>query len=162
MSTAAQLIALLRERGLTIGVAESLTGGAVASALVSVPGASETLLGGIVAYATPVKHSLLGVNRKLLAEHGAVHPDVAAQMAQGVRLAVAVDARPADVGIATTGIAGPDAADGQPVGTVFIAVAVGDGIRTLGFAFGGDRAAIRAQATEAALTATLEALQAGE
>ncbi|MGW9626899.1 CinA family protein [Microbacterium sp. NPDC055521] len=159
MTDAALLVAALRERGWTLGVAESLTGGAVAAEIVSVPGASAALLGGIVAYATPVKHTLLGVDAALLAEHGAVHPDVAAQMAEGVRRAVAVDDRPADVGIATTGIAGPDSPDGQPVGTVHIGVATATGIRSIPNLFAGTRAEIRAQATAAAVSAALAAVR---
>lgn len=158
MTTAERLVALLRERGLTIGVAESLTGGDVVSALVSPPGTSEVLRGGIVAYATPLKHSLLGVDAALLAEHGAVHPEVARQMADGVRRAVMVEGRAADVGLATTGVAGPDPQDGQPVGKVFVGVAVPSGIRVQEFSFSGDRVTIRAQATEAVLAAALAAV----
>lgn len=159
MTDAELLVAALRERGWTLGVAESLTGGAVASEIVSVPGASATLLGGVVAYATPVKHTLLDVDAGLLAEHGAVHPDVAAQMAEGVRRAVAVDARPADVGIATTGIAGPDSPDGQPVGTVHIGVVTPTGASSIPHLFTGTRAEIRAQATAAAIAAALDAVR---
>ncbi len=159
MTQAELLVAALRQRGWTLGVAESLTGGAVCSQVVSVPGASATLLGGVVAYATPVKHTLLGVDAALLAEHGAVHPDVAAQMAQGVRRAVAVDGRPADVGIGTTGIAGPDSPDGQPVGTVHIGIASPDGIRSIPYRFEGTRAEIRERATIAALAEALAAVR---
>ena len=120
MSVAAELVARLVERGWTLGVAESLTGGDVASKIVAIPGASATLRGAIVAYATPLKHSLLGVDSALLDEHGPVHPEVARQMADGVRRAVLIAGRAADVGIATTGIAGPDSPDGQRVGTVHI------------------------------------------
>lgn len=158
MSIARAVITALRERGLTIGVAESLTGGDLVSSLVSVPGASNALLGGVVAYATPLKHSLLGVDAALLAEHGAVHPEVARQMAEGVRSAVAVDEKPADVGVSTTGVAGPDPQDGQPVGRVHIAVATDAGCRIRSFLFEGDRSEIRTQATDAALSAILEAL----
>ena len=83
MSEAALLVAALRERGWTLGVAESLTGGAVAAEIVSVPGASAALWGAVVAYATPVKHTLLGVDAGLLAAHAPGHPDVAVQRAQG-------------------------------------------------------------------------------
>ncbi|WP_313480753.1 CinA family protein [Microbacterium sp.] len=159
MTQAELLVAALRQRGWTLGVAESLTGGAVCSQVVSVPGASATLLGGVVAYATPVKHTLLGVDAALLAEHGAVHPDVAAQMAQGVRRAVAVDGRPADVGIGTTGIAGPDSPDGQPVGTVHIGIASPDGVRSIPYRFEGTRAEIRERATIAALAEALAAVR---
>ncbi|MFD5214612.1 CinA family protein [Microbacterium sp. NPDC058345] len=156
MSDAATLLAALRRRGWTVGIAESLTGGAVAAELVSVPGASATLLGGIVAYATPVKRTLLGVDADLLATHGPVHADVAVQMADGVRAAVAVDGRSADVGISTTGIAGPDSPDGQPVGTVHVGVVTPAGRRSRSFLFAGDRTAVRSQAVDAAIVAALE------
>lgn len=158
MSDTARLVAALTARGWTIGVAESLTGGALSAEIVTVPGASATLLGGVVAYATPVKASLLGVDAALLAEHGPVHPEVAIQMATGVREAVQVDGRRADVGIATTGIAGPDSPDGQPVGTVHIGVATPDGARAYGFRFDGDRATVRAASVQAAVAAVLTAL----
>nr|WP_201469555.1 CinA family protein [Microbacterium hydrocarbonoxydans] len=152
MTIASASLAALAERGWTLGVAESLTGGSVASALVAVPGASAVLLGAVVAYATPVKHSLLGVDEVLLRTRGPVQPDVALQMADGVRAAVRVDERPADVGIATTGIAGPDSPDGQPVGTVHIAVVTPTSTQCRSFVFAGGRDEIRAQATDAVLT----------
>jgi nicotinamide-nucleotide amidase len=148
-TSAAGVLAVLRRRQWTLGVAESLTGGAVCAEFVSVPGASDVLRGGLVAYATPVKHSVLGVDAALLAARGAVHPEVALQMARGVRAVVAVDGRAADVGIATTGIAGPESPDGQPVGTVFVAVATPQAERVVRFAFDGDRSAIRAQTVAA-------------
>lgn len=159
MTPVAQLVAELTARGWTLGVAESLTGGAVAAEIVSVPGASATLLGGVVAYATPVKASLLAVDAALLDAHGPVHAEVAAQMALGVRDAVQTGGRPADVGISTTGIAGPDSPDGQPVGTVHIGVATPAGARTQEFRFDGDRAAVRAQAVEAAIDCALAAVR---
>ncbi|KNY07257.1 CinA family protein [Microbacterium sp. GCS4] len=152
MTPAAEAVAVLVGRGWTLGVAESLTGGAVAAEVVSVPGASAALWGGVIAYATPVKHSVLGVDEDLLAKHGPVHPEVALQMAEGVRRAVAVG-RPSDVGIATTGIAGPDSPDGQPVGTVHVAVVTPDGSLSESFRFSGDRADIRAQSVDAVLDA---------
>lgn len=141
----------LRARGWSLGVAESLTGGAVCAALVDVPGASAVLQGGVVAYATPVKHTLLGVDAQLLAEHGPVHPDVARQMADGVRRAVAVDGRAADVGVSTTGIAGPESPDSQPVGTVHIGIATPLDVTSRAFLFDGDRAAVRSQTVVALL-----------
>lgn len=159
MSDAARLLEALRERGWTLGIAESLTGGALSAEIVSVPGASSTMLGGVVAYATPVKATLLGVDGQLLSEHGPVHAEVAAQMATGVRTAVQVDGRPADVGISTTGIAGPDSPDGQPVGTVHIGVAVPHGVRTQVFRFDGDRATVRTRAVESAIASALAAVR---
>lgn len=152
MTLADEVVAALVARGWTLGVAESLTGGAVAAEIVAVPGASAVLWGAVVAYATPVKHSVLGVDSGLLARHGPVHPDVALQMADGVRRTVAVG-RPSEVGIATTGIAGPDSPDGQPVGTVHVAVVTPLGAVSESFRFAGDRAGVRAQSASAVLGA---------
>jgi nicotinamide-nucleotide amidase len=118
--TAAEIIGLLTERGQHIAVAESLTGGLLAAALTGIPGASAAFRGAVVAYATELKATILGVPASLLRRHGAVHPDVAAEMAAGVCRQLG-----ATVGAATTGVAGPDPADGQPVGTVYIAVSIG-------------------------------------
>ncbi|SJN32671.1 C-terminal domain of CinA type S [Microbacterium esteraromaticum] len=158
MSEAAALITELRVRGWTLGVAESLTGGGVAAEIVTVPGASAVFSGAVVAYATPVKHTLLGVDADLLAEHGPVCAEVAVQMADGVRRAVAVGGRAADVGISTTGIAGPDSPDGQPVGTVHIGLATPLRSSTRSFVFAGDRGAVRVQARDAAIALALEAI----
>lgn len=152
---AAAALAHLQQRGLTLGIAESLTGGMLASELIAVPGASATVLGGIVAYATPLKRSLLGVDAALLAERGPVDPEVARQMADGVRRAVAVEGLAADVGISTTGIAGPDSPDGQPVGTVYIGVSTPDGTTALTLRLEGDRQAIRRASVRHALDALL-------
>jgi nicotinamide-nucleotide amidase len=111
--------------------------------LVGVPGASRVVSGGVVAYNTALKHSLLGVDAALLAERGAVDPDVAAAMADGVRRACAIDGVPASVGLSTTGVAGPDPQDGKPVGTVFVAVSSDAGTRVLGLTLGGSRNALR-------------------
>jgi nicotinamide-nucleotide amidase len=137
------LIALFAERGLTVAVAESLTGGLLVAELIGTPGASAVVTGGVVAYNTAIKHSLLGVDADLLREHGAVHPEVARQMATGVRAAMAVDGRPADIGISTTGVAGPAPQDGQPVGTVFVGVAMGVEVRSYPLSLSGDREHIR-------------------
>jgi len=158
MSAAAAVLSALQRRSWTLGVAESLTGGALCAELVSVPGASTSLLGGVVAYATPVKATVLGVDAELLAAHGPVHAQVAEQMADGVRRVVSVDGRAADVGVSTTGIAGPDSPDGQPVGTVHIGVATPDSSRSQVFRFRGDRDAIRAQTVAAALDLLRETL----
>ncbi len=126
---AATLIAELTRRGLRIAVAESLTGGLVLAELTSIPGASLAVNGGVVAYDTAVKRTLLGVSAELLAREGAVHPEVARQMATGAMRVLAVAGRPADVGVSTTGVAGPDPQDGKAPGIVFVAVAVGRGRR---------------------------------
>jgi competence/damage-inducible protein CinA-like protein len=109
---------LLAERSATVAVAESLTGGLLGARLTEMPGSSATFAGGVIAYATPVKATLLGVPEKLLAEHGAVHADVAAAMAVGAR-----DRMAATYGLAVTGVAGPEPQDGQPVGTLHLCVA---------------------------------------
>ncbi|MET0975694.1 MAG: CinA family protein [Leifsonia sp.] len=154
----AALIGLLRDRGLTIAVAESLTGGLLAAELIRIPGASDVVNGGVVAYNTAIKASLLGVDPVLLEERGAVDADVAAQLASGARRTLAVDGRPADVGIGTTGVAGPDPQDGQPVGTAFVGIAIGDTASVVGLSLDGDRAQIRAAVVDAAVRSTLSLL----
>ena len=143
MTLAADVVAQLTHRRLTIAVAESLTGGALVSELVSVPGASAVVRGGVVAYQTELKHTLLGVDANLLARHGPVHPDVAASMATGVRDRLAVDGHPVDIGLATTGVAGPDPQGGHGPGTVFVGLAVPGEVRVVELALSGDREAIR-------------------
>lgn len=149
------LVGSLREQGLTVAFAESLTGGLLVAEFVSVPGASKVVAGGVVAYQTEVKHSQLGVSATLLAEHGAVHPDVAAGMASGVRERLTLGHRPADIGISTTGVAGPDPQDGQPVGTVYVGLAWHDHVEVVPLALEGDRMAIR----QATVAESLSALQ---
>lgn len=156
--SAARLVERLAELGWTVAVAESLTGGLVVSSLVGVAGASRVLRGGVVAYDSGVKRSLLGVDAALLEAHGAVHPRVARQMAKGVRRALSVDGEAADVGIATTGIAGPTSPDGQPVGTVHVAVSTPLGTRVDSLALSGDREAIRTEAARVAVRRALVAL----
>ncbi len=148
---AAEVITALTSAGLSLAVAESLTGGAVLADLVRVPRASAVLRGGVVAYDTALKASLLGVPRDLLEAHGAVHPDVAVAMAEGVRVAAAVEGLNADIGVATTGVAGPDRQGNAPVGRVYVAVADAVGTVVREHQFAGDRAAIRAQAVLAVL-----------
>lgn len=118
-AAAERALALLRARGLTLGVAESCTGGLVGHALTNIPGSSDSFLGGIIAYANAVKRDLVGVPQELLVAHGAVSRPVALAMAQGVRRVLGVD-----VGLSVTGIAGPTGGTSEkPVGTVHIAVA---------------------------------------
>jgi len=134
-------------RGLTLGTAESCTGGLVAARLTAVPGSSEVFRGGVVAYADDVKQAELGVPAELLAVHGAVSAEVAAAMAQGVRSRLGVD-----VGVATTGIAGPGGGTPEkPVGLVFFHAAGPDGEEALRFELPGDREWIRARSAVAAL-----------
>ncbi len=146
VSLAADVLDLLAAQGATLAVAESLTGGLLTSSLVDIPGASAVLLGGVVAYTSGIKGLLLGVDHDLLARVGAVHPDVAIAMAGGVR-----DRLGATWGVATTGVAGPHPQDGQPVGTVDLAVAGPERISTRRVLLPGDRRAIRVAAVIAAL-----------
>lgn len=155
---AAQLLSALVERGWTIAVAESLTGGLVVSALVDVPGASAAVRGAVVAYATEAKASVLGVDADLLDAQGPVHPDVARQMAEGVRRVFDVDGAPADVGLATTGNAGPDSSDDQPVGTVHVAVSTPEGTRVRSLSLEGSRADIREETARCVLALALDCL----
>jgi len=140
------IVALLTERGQTVAVAESLTGGLLAAALVEVAGASVVFRGGIVAYATDLKSALLGVPVSLLEHYGAVHADVASAMAEGVRKRL-----DATFGVATTGVAGPDPADGQPVGTVHIAASGQLSTVQRGLSLAGGRRSIRDQAVQQSL-----------
>jgi nicotinamide-nucleotide amidase len=146
VTAAERVVARLTAAGQTLAVAESLTGGLLAARVVDVPGASAVLRGAVVAYATDLKHTLLGVDADLLARHGAVHPQVAEQMATGVRLRLG-----AYWGLSTTGVAGPDAQDGQPPGTVYIALAWSDGVRVVPLVLPGARAQIRVATVDAAL-----------
>lgn len=155
---AERVLALLVERGLTIAVAESLTGGLLTAELVRPPGTSQALLGAVVAYSTELKHTLLGVDARLLAERGPVHPEVARQLATGVRRHLAVDGRPADVGVATTGVAGPEPQGGQPPGRVFVGIAVGESVEAVELELSGGRDAVRAGAVAGALAALERAL----
>ncbi|PZE81349.1 damage-inducible protein CinA [Curtobacterium sp. MCBD17_032] len=150
--TAAGLVAALTARGETVAVAESLTGGLVVAELVGVAGASAVVRGGVVAYATPVKATVLDVDAELLADRGAVDPEVARQMAAGVRIALAVDGVPATWGISTTGVAGPEPQDGKAVGTVFIGIADAQGAGAVELHLDGDRGAIRAAVVSELLT----------
>ncbi|MDN3021249.1 CinA family protein [Streptomyces sp. S.PB5] len=160
-SPATEVVRLLTVRGETLAVAESLTGGLVAAEITAAPGASKAFRGSVTAYATELKHELLGVDAALLAERGAVDPQVAAQMAAGVRKALG-----ADWGLATTGVAGPEEQDGKPVGTVYVAVDGGSPERSGGgkvssLRLNGDRAEIRMESVRSVLALLLQEL-AGE
>ena len=136
------VLATLRARGETLAAAESLTGGLLAGALTDVPGASEVFLGSITAYATPLKHELLGVDAGLLQRVGAVSRETAEAMALGVRERLG-----ADWGIATTGVAGPAEQEGKPAGTVHVAVAGPAGlVRHQLLVLPGERGLVRAAA----------------
>ncbi|KQQ04149.1 MULTISPECIES: CinA family protein [unclassified Rathayibacter] len=152
---AAPLVRTLGQHGLGLAIAESLTGGALSSAVVEVPGASAVYRGAVVSYATDLKHRLLGVDAALLAEHGPVHPEVALQMARGAASRLGTEGE-RTVGVSTTGVAGPDPQGGAAVGTVFVAVVLGDLERVHALHLEGDRAEIRSASVSAALEAATE------
>jgi nicotinamide-nucleotide amidase len=152
---AARVLGLLERSGLSLAVAESLTGGLLVAELISVPGASRVVRGGVVAYATDLKESLLGVDARLLAQRGAVDREVALQMALGVCARLG-----ADVGVATTGVAGPEAQDGRAPGTVYVAVCrSGSQTLTEHHEIPGDRTAVREGSVGAALALLERALR---
>jgi len=154
---AARLLAGCEAGGLHLMLAESLTGGLLADALISVPGASRVVLGSVVAYDSRIKGKLLGVPAEVIADFGVVSDQTAAAMAVGARDALgSVELKV--IGVATTGVAGPDLVEGKPVGRVHIAVATADGVTRQALQFFGDRQEIREQAVEAALQMTLEAI----
>ena len=152
--SAAAILDALRAEGKKLIFAESLTGGLLIDAFVSIPGASDVVLGSEVTYSEALKSSLLGVSEDLLGAKGAVSSEVAAAMASGVHAVgqAALDLSPKDViAVATTGNAGPSAQSGQPVGKVFIAINDGAKSRIRELDLTGDRATIRAGAVTAAV-----------
>jgi len=155
-SEAQRVVDAARAAGLTVGCAESLTGGLVASDIVAIPGASAVFRGGIVAYDSMLKNDLLGVDASSLAREGAVTPEVASAMAEGALTRLGVD-----VAVATTGVAGPDPdpVSGLAPGVVFIAVA-GGGLGTMvrELSLEGDRSEIREHAARAALQALCDGI----
>lgn len=146
----------LISRHLTVSCAESLTGGAVCARIVDVPGSSETFRGGVVTYATDTKASVLGVDTAQLAATGPVDRRVACQMARGVARLMG-----ADIGVATTGVAGPGPADGYAAGTVWIAIAGALGEESRLLDLSGTRADIRDQTVDEVIHLLDDALAAG-
>ena len=139
--------ALLRDRGLTLATAESSTGGLVAHRITSVSGSSAYYLGGFVTYANEAKEALLGVKRETLIAHGAVSEETAREMARGARERLG-----ADLGIATTGVAGPTGGTPEkPVGLVYVALSTADAELCQRHVWQGDRAANNEQSAEAVL-----------
>ena len=144
---AAVVLDLCRERGLSIAVAESCTGGLLGARLTAIPGSSDVVLGGVIAYANATKAELLGVSNDDLREHGAVSEPVVRAMATGVRAATG-----ARVGMAITGIAGPGGGtEEKPVGTVWIATDVDGAVEARRTRLIGDRAEVRQRAAQAVL-----------
>ncbi len=151
---ASQVVRRLQEVGALVGLAESLTGGLLTSALVDIPGSSQSVRGGVVAYATDLKASVLGVDAALLSAGGPVQKEVAVQMARGVSQLLE-----ADWGVSTTGVAGPGATPDGPAGLVYVAVVGPGGVADVErLLLCGDRGEVRAAAVEAALTLLLARL----
>ncbi len=148
-----ELVALLIRENMTVATAESCTGGLLASKFTSVPGVSAVYAGGFVTYATPMKHALLGVSKKVLKEEGAIAKKTAKQMAAG-----AAEKTGVDCALSVTGNAGPSADEGKPVGLVYIGCCVDGKTIARKYNFEGDRASIREQAANAALELLLNKL----
>ncbi|KQO84408.1 hypothetical protein ASF17_02565 [Frigoribacterium sp. Leaf263] len=153
MTVASDIVAELTRRRLTLGVSESLTGGLLVAELISVPGASAVVRGGVVAYQTELKHTLLGVDEALLHLRGPVDPEVARSMAVGVRRAVETGGTRTDIGLATTGVAGPEPQSGHDPGVVFVGLSWGDESRVVALDLSGDREAIRRATVSESLSA---------
>jgi nicotinamide-nucleotide amidase len=150
---AARLHRALLARGETVAAAESLTAGLFCATLATVPGASATLRGGVVVYATELKSALAGVPADLLAAHGPVSPETAAALADGVRGRCG-----ANWGIGLTGVAGPDPVDGHRPGRVYLGVSGPDRTDVVELDLPGDRAAVRTAAVAAAMDELLARL----
>ncbi|GGK41806.1 CinA family protein [Nocardia camponoti] len=148
-----ELVAALIAASQTVATAESLTAGLIAATIADVPGASAVLRGGLIVYATDLKHQLAGVSEEVLATDGPVSATTAVQLAQGARTRCG-----ADWGIGITGVAGPDSQDGHPVGTVYLGLAGAEQSTVIGLKLAGDRATIRTGAVAAAVRELLAAV----
>lgn len=163
LSSADELLSRLRDSGLTLATAESLTGGLLSSAVVDIPGSSSVFRGGVISYATDIKHSILGVEQRLLDNGGPVQAEVALQMALGV--ARLMDA---SLGLSTTGVAGPGDSEEGPQGLVYVAAVLTsledraheESIEVVSkHRFEGSREQVRAQSVDAALALGAELLR---
>lgn len=140
-------MAALRGRGWTVATAESLTAGLLAATIADVPGASTVLRGGLIVYATDLKHDLAGVPAEILELYGAVSGETARALATGAARRCG-----ADIGVGLTGVAGPDRQEGQPVGTVHVGICgPGTGASSVRLTLSGSRGDIRREACSAAL-----------
>jgi len=152
---AAVLLTALRARKLHVAVAESCTGGLLGARITAIPGSSDVMLGGIIAYDNAIKEKLLDVHAETLKTHGAVSEEAAREMATGARMRLV-----AEVGISITGIAGPGGGSAaKPVGTVWVATDIQGTVTAHRRQLGGDRQEIRQRAAQMALHATLSALE---
>jgi nicotinamide-nucleotide amidase len=145
LSFAAEIVDHLRQRGETISTAESLTAGAVSSAIVTIPGASDVFVGGVTAYRDEIKVSHLNVDPALIEKHTVISEEVAIAMAKG-----AITSFGTTWGIGTTGVAGPNPLDGHPVGVVWVAIE-GPISQTIELSLSGERESVRNAATSSAI-----------
>lgn len=150
-SKAARLVALLKERELTITTAESLTGGRIAGAITAVPGSSAVFPGGVVSYCDRIKHGILQVPQDLLDTYGAVSEPVAKAMARG-----AARCMETDLALSATGLAGPEGDGRHPVGTVYLGMYARGEVRCERRIFSGSREEVREQSVRRALEMALE------
>lgn len=150
VETAVRVLYLLRERHETLSSAESLTGGLLGTLITNVPGSSVMYVGGVASYATEIKQRVLGVSASTVEKHGVVSAECAQEMAAGVLKLMG-----STWAVSTTGVAGPDPQEDQPVGTVFVGVA-GPRSTVRQLQLEGDRNEIRHQAVEQALIALIE------
>ena len=148
-----EIIQKLGQRHLTISVAESLTGGLVAASLTQIPGASAVFKGGIIAYRDEIKQKVLKVDSALITKFTSISEPVAQSMATNVR-----EIMNTDIGIATTGVAGPDKSDGFAPGIVFVAISIGDHKICQKLELVGDRTQIRDQSVNEIFKLTLSQL----
>ena len=150
---ASSLIKKLQENNLTIAVAESLTGGLVAASLTEIPGASQVFKGSITAYADEIKQKVLNVNKETILKFTSISEQVALEMAINVRTIMK-----SDIGISTTGVAGPEKSAGFAPGLVFVAISIGDHNMCQKLEITGDRSKIRNQTVQEILQLTLSRL----
>lgn len=151
---AAHVVAALAVSGVTLATAESLTAGLIAATVGGVPGASAVLRGGLITYATDLKHHLAGVDESVLAQDGAVSQRSAEQLAQGARSRCR-----ADLGVSATGVAGPESQEGKPAGNVWIALADAEHVETRELNLAGDRQQVRVGTVAAVLQLVLESAE---
>jgi nicotinamide-nucleotide amidase len=142
---AAEIVEHLRQRGETISTAESLTAGAVSSALVTISGASDVFVGGVTTYRDEIKVSHLGVDAAVIEKYSVISEEVAIAMAKG-----AIQSFGTTWAIGTTGVAGPNPLDGHPVGAVWVAIE-GPISHTIELSLSGERESVRNAATSSAI-----------
>jgi nicotinamide-nucleotide amidase len=150
---ARDLVARLTTSGATLATAESLTGGLLGGLITAVPGASVVYRGGVIAYATELKETLLGVHEDLVDEFGVVSAECAEAMATGVRSAAG-----STYSLSTTGVAGPDRQDGLPPGSVYVGWCGPRGAGASRLDLSGDRGTIRSETCRRAMTMLLDIL----